>query len=403
MNPFTPTFGATPPLLVGRSTDIEDFREGLLQGPGAPERATLVVGLRGTGKTVMLNAYEDVAKQLGWRVISESTTPGLLSRLVTEHLPRLLAEEDPRQTDSRITSLSGGGLSATRQVTERHTIEPGLRTQLEDLARLLDQRGNGVLITVDEVHRNEIADLRELGSVIQHCIREDLPVAFAGAGLPSSVSDLLSDKVSTFLRRADKRIMGAVLPDDVAAAIEVPILDNGRQITPKALAIAVRGTGGYPFMIQLVGLHTWRSSGDATVIDEAHAERGVAQARRKVGDLVHASALADLSATDRSFLAAMAVDDVGPSKMGDIAERLGVDPTYAGQYRLRLLDAEMIRTSGYGRVEFTLPGLREYLRNHAATSTWDPAEYENWTPSQGASNERSEPPRTNPPGQGIPR
>lgn len=351
----------------------------------------------------MLNAYEDVAKQLGWRVISESTTPGLLNRLITEHLPRLLAEEDPRQTNSRITSLSGGGLSATRQVTERHPMEPGLRTQLEELARLLDERGNGVLITVDEVHRNEIADLRELGSVIQHCIREDLPVAFAGAGLPSSVSDLLSDKVSTFLRRADKRTMGAVLPDDVAAALEVPIMENGRQITPEALRTAVRGTGGYPFMIQLVGLHTWRSAGEALVIEEAHAERGVAQARRKVGDLVHASALADLSATDRSFLAAMAVDDTGPSKMGDIAERLGVDPTYAGQYRLRLLDAEMIRTAGYGQVDFTLPGLREYLRDHAATSTWDPAEYEHWNPSPGASQGRLEPPTSDPQGPGLSR
>lgn len=61
VNPFTPTFGTSPPLLVGRDTDLDDFREGLRGGPGSPERATLVTGLCGTGKTVMLNAYEDVA------------------------------------------------------------------------------------------------------------------------------------------------------------------------------------------------------------------------------------------------------------------------------------------------------------------------------------------------------
>ncbi|MDN5794791.1 MAG: ATP-binding protein [Intrasporangium sp.] len=68
MNPFTPTFGTSPPLLVGRDGDLEDFLEGLRGGPGAPERATLVTGLRGTGKTVMLNAYEDPspARRVGW-------------------------------------------------------------------------------------------------------------------------------------------------------------------------------------------------------------------------------------------------------------------------------------------------------------------------------------------------
>src|SRR4051794_38045568 len=97
-NPFTPTFGTSPPLLVGRDTDLEDFRAGLRGGPGSPERATLVTGLRGTGKTVMLNAYEDVAGTEGWLVISETATPNLIDRILHEHLPRLLSDVDPRQT-----------------------------------------------------------------------------------------------------------------------------------------------------------------------------------------------------------------------------------------------------------------------------------------------------------------
>lgn len=124
-------------------------------------------------------------------------------------------------------------------------------------------------------------------------------------------------------------------------------------------------------MIQLVGLHAWRADSAAVVIDADQAQRGVDQARRKVGQLVHASALADLSDVDRSFLAAMAHDD-GPSRMADIASRLGVDATYAGQYRLRLIAAEVIEPRGYGRVDFTLPGLRDYLREHAASSHWGP-------------------------------
>lgn len=373
MNPFTPTFGTSPPLLVGRDQDLDDFREGLRGGPGSPERATLVTGLRGTGKTVMLNAYEDVAGEEGWLVISETATPNLVDRITNEHLPRLLREVDPQQTESRLTGVSlPGGFGADREVSERHVPRPGLRSQLNQLTDLLAERGGGgVLITVDEVHRKGIGDLRELGTTIQHAFRERRNVAFVGAGLPSAVDDLLTDEVSTFLRRADRRHLRTVRPEEVAAAIAVPIRGAGRDITPEALQVAVAGTGGYPFMIQLVGLHTWRADSTAATIDTEQARRGVDQARRKVGQLVHASALADLSNVDRSFLAAMAHDD-GPSRMADIAARLGVDATYAGQYRLRLIAAEVIEPRGHGLVDFTLPGLRDYLREHAASSHWGP-------------------------------
>ena len=373
VNPFTPTFGTSPPLLVGRDTDLDDFREGLRGGPGSPERATLVTGLRGTGKTVMLNAYEDVAGAEGWLVISETATPNLVDRITHEHLPRLLREVDPRQTESRLTGVSlPGGFGADREVSERHNPRPGLRSQLNLLTDLLAERGGGgVLITVDEVHRKGLNDLRELGTTIQHAFRERRNVAFVGAGLPSAVDDLLSDEVSTFLRRADRRHLRAVRPEEVAEAIAVPVREAGRDITADALQVAVAGTGGYPFMIQLVGLHAWRADSSAATIDVDQARRGVDQARRKVGQLVHASALADLSGVDRSFLAAMAHDD-GPSRMADVAVRLGVDATYAGQYRLRLIAAEVIEPRGHGLVDFTLPGLRDYLREHAASSHWSP-------------------------------
>lgn len=410
MNPFTPTFGTSPPLLVGRDQDLDDFREGLRGGPGSPERATLVTGLRGTGKTVMLNAYEDVAGEEGWLVISETATPNLIDRITHEHLPRLLSEVDPRQTESRLTGVSlPGGFGADREVSERHVPRPGLRSQLGQLTDLLAERGGGgVLITVDEVHRKGMGDLRELGTTIQHAFRERRNVAFVGAGLPSAVDDLLSDEVSTFLRRADRRHLRTVRPEEVAAAIAVPIRGAGRDIAPDALQVAVAGTGGYPFMIQLVGLHTWRADSTAATIDIDQARRGVDQARRKVGQLVHASALADLSDVDRSFLAAMAHDD-GPSRMAEIAARLGVDATYAGQYRLRLIAAEVIEPRGHGLVDFTLPGLRDYLREHAASSHWGPEDLElppaNRPPLPGADQERRQlpGPPDNTGGRGLPR
>jgi hypothetical protein len=208
-NPFTPTFGTSPPLLVGRDNDLEDFREGLVEGPGSPERATLLTGLRGTGKTAMLNAYEDVAAGEGWLVISETARPGLVQRLTEEHLPTLLREHDPRRTQSRLTAVSlPGRVGAEREVKELHNPIPSLRSQLNLLVDLVGQAGGGgVLITVDEItnEKPSLADLRDLGDVVQHAFRARHNVAFAGAGLPAEVNGLLAGKGTTFLRRADRR------------------------------------------------------------------------------------------------------------------------------------------------------------------------------------------------------
>lgn len=199
-NPFTPTFGAPPPLLVGRDDVLDDFQDPLDEGPGSPRYVTLFTGGRGVGKTVMLNAAEDVAREARFVVISETASDGFVERLTTTHLPKLL----PRQR-RRVESV--------------------------DLAR-------------------------------------------AGAGA----------------------------------------------------------------------------------------------ARRRVGRLVIEPALNDLSAVDRTFLLRMAVDD-GPSKTSDIGERMGADVNYISQYRLRLIAAGMISAVGHGRVDFALPNLREWLREHAAIDT----------------------------------
>ena len=109
------------------------------------------------------------------------------------------------------------------------------------------------------------------------------------------------------------------------------------------------------------------TTADGSVIDGAAAAAGVQAARRRLGSLIHEPALRDLSHVDRTFLAAMAVDD-GPSRMADIAARLTADANYTSQYRLRLIAADMIHPVGHGHVDYTLPYLRDYLREHAAST-----------------------------------
>jgi AAA ATPase domain len=366
-NPFKPTFGISPPLLVGRNELIQDFSDALNDGPGAPARATIYTGARGTGKTVMLNAVQEQARSYGWLVIAETATPGLLQRLTTEHLPQLLTEQDPKATSRRLSGITvpGGLGGASWQTTDLHKVVPGLRSQITDLCEMLASGETGLVITVDELHRGLFDELAQLCTVVQHAFREELELMLVGAGLPAAVSDLLSEGVLTFLRRAERHDLGRVSDEDVALAIERPIANAGRKITAEALQLCVAGTAGYPFLIQLVGYRTWHQHPQRATITADDAQAGVEEARRRLGSLVHDPAFQACSDVDKTFLLAMARDD-GPSKISDIAKRLGVKPDYANVYRVRLIENQLIESAGRGRINFALPGLREYLREHAA-------------------------------------
>lgn len=160
--------------------------------------------------------------------------------------------------------------------------------------------------------------------------------------------------------------MDRVSDKDVEAALVTPLENIGYSWDLDALHDAVEACHGYPFMIQLVGLWSFRSA-EGTTIDRSAATEGIAKARRKLGQLVHEPALAELSDVDRSFLLFMAQDD-GPSKLSDIASRLKQTPQYTSNYKKRLIDAELIVAppGTTGIVDFALPYLREYLREHAA-------------------------------------
>lgn len=368
-NPFKPTFGFDPPLLVDRDDQIDDFVDAIEGGAGSPGRATLYTGARGEGKTVMLNAVQAEAERLGWLVISETATPGFVERIVRQHLPDLLRAFDLKTVQTRLTGITGplnlGG--ATWETTQRHIVEAGLRNQLELLTDLLRPNRTGVLISVDEIHYTQVAELRELAATVQHAFREARDVAFVGAGLPSAVSDLLNDEVLTFLRRAERHELTAVRTDeDVRRALRVPIAEAGRVVGDAALGVMADATQGYPFMIQLVGYNAWRATADKPEISIEDARRGVERARRRLGALVHAPELARLSGVDRLFLDAMARDD-GPSAIGDIQARLGKGHEYVSVYRRRLIDAGLIAGSGRGQVDFTLPYMRDYLREQRST------------------------------------
>ena len=361
-NPFKPSIGVTPPVLIGRDIVLDEVREALDMGPGAPGRTAIFTGARGVGKTVMLNAVEQLATEAGWVYISETATPGLLSRL-DEHLDDLLSQlrRKPRAKVTGVTlPASLGGLDLQHAEDEGPT---NTRRRLTAVLDILEAADSGLMITLDEVHGGVREELRELGALHQHMIRENRDLSLMMAGLPAAISSLLADRILTFLRRADKQHLLDVPVEDVQEAFVKTVRDAGRRISEEDAQRAAEATAGYPFLIQLVGYRMWQAA-EGDEIDRAAVERGITAARSRLGTLVHEPALHDLSDVDRAFLTAMS-QDTGPSKMYDIRERMKAPtPQYANTYRKRLIEAGMIRQVGRGKVDFAMPYLRDYLREH---------------------------------------
>lgn len=356
-NPFKPSAGSSPPELIGREASLERIREGVQDGPGAPGRVSLFSGARGIGKTVMLNEVESAYLADGWLRVRLTATPSMLGQLQAD-VRRLISEQSPG-AKRRLTGVSAGGVGVDWENTAT-TRSADLRSDVEALLDLLAP-DRGLLVTIDEVHGGERNQLREIAALSQHMIRDDREFALAMAGLPSSVSNLLSDHVLTFLRRADRHDLKALPVDDVEDALRHTVESSGRRLDRAEARTAAAATAGYPFLVQLVGYYSWRA-GDGARITAKNVDEGIRTARQRLRDLVHETALNDLSDVDRDFLVAMAEDE-GPSRVSDLATRLGRSAQYINGYRGRLVAAGVIETPARGRVAFAIPYLRETLRD----------------------------------------
>ena len=362
-NPFAPTFGAEPPLLAGRDDVFRDIANAWTTGPTHPAYTALLLGRRGSGKTVALEALRKMGRDRGWLSIAATAgTDGLLNRLAhraAEHLNKRIEELRSEILDD--LAAAGIGLRAA--------YDPGVdlsrRTAnvLRALAAHLEASGSGLVATVDELHAGDTDELRMLGVVVQDVTRiGQLPMSFVGAGLPILEDTLLADSSVTFLQRCARYEIGSLDPAATWAALVEPVRERGGRMAPEAVEYAVAVAQGYPFMVQLVGFHAWEAASDPTAeVTVNDVVTGAATARRQMGQLVITPMWRDLSNGSRRFLAAMAQDD-GASRTAEIAARLGVSSGYASVYRRRLMKAGMVAHAGLGQLDFALAPARQWIR-----------------------------------------
>ncbi len=251
---FSPSFGNRPSYLVGRGSVISTFISGLEQEPGNRDRAMLMLGQRGSGKTVLLWELADRARKLGFVV----ATPTVASEDMLERIVEKIQEAGgPYANKHRLSKLAGGSLSVfgfsaglefTRDVQETKSFQ----FKLTQLARKLTEQGHGILILIDELQANS-PEIRQLVTAYQELVGEGLNVALVMAGLPGAVSATLNDRVLTFLNRARKVTLEPLSVGDVDAYYQRAFEELDLDIPGNLRLDAARATQGSPYMLQLIG------------------------------------------------------------------------------------------------------------------------------------------------------
>ena len=378
-NPFTPGAGAPPPELAGRDEIIRAAQITLARvRMGRAERSQMLLGLRGVGKTVLLNRLLKDAKQTGYLTVwleapegerlAEYLAPALKAVLV-----RLSKVERARAYAAAAVGALRGFASAFKVsigefefgVTEPTTADTG---NIEvDLPELLVATGEAakaaetsVALFVDEVQYLSEQDLRGLIVALHRVAQEGLPLVLFGAGLPQ-VAALAGEARSYAERLFAYPAVGPLEPSAAASAVGEPIREQGCAIEADALQRIVDVTKGYPYFLQEWGKHAWNTAPGSpiTVADVEAASRIATDALDHNFFRVRFDRL---TPREQDYLRAMADLGPGPHQSGAIAEALGTISENVGPLRAGLIRKGMIYSPKHGETAFTVPMFDEFMR-----------------------------------------
>jgi hypothetical protein len=264
-----------------------------------------------------------------------------------------------------VQGFSAGALGFSLGITKKNVNEAhSFRFVVSELLDKLKAKQIQTVFLIDEVH-NETPEMREFITTYQHLVREEYDVSLLMAGLPSSVNDVLNDKVLTFLRRAQRVELESIDPKAVEIAYDEAFGQAKRSFVEEALSLSAKATEGYPYLIQLIGYFMYNAGKDC--IDEKLVQQALTLSKIELFKNVHDKIFGDLSVRDRDFLFAMAESD-DPAPVAWIRECLDVTPGYISKYRERLLADGVVKTAGYGKLSFAVPYMGEYLQEKLANS-----------------------------------
>jgi hypothetical protein len=378
-NPFTPGAGVQPPELAGRDQILEDARTALGRiKAGRSARSKLILGLRGVGKTVLLNSIEEDAGREGFSsVVLEAPENRQLTEMLVPPLRSLLLKLSRIE---RSKEIARRGLGVLRSFASVFKVEIGettfgvqeqvgtadsgiLESDLPEVflavASAAREAGSAVALFVDEVQYLSAKDLGALIVSLHKVGQKGLPLILFGAGLPQLAS-LAGEAKSYAERLFNYPDVGPLSNEAAGDAIREPMRREGVCIDDEALDRIVEKTKGYPYFLQEWGQHTWNTA-SRSPITAGDVEHATAQALRQLDAEFFRVRLDRLTPRERDYMRAMAALGPGPHRSGEIAQTLSINVTAAGPLRDGLIKKGMIFSPQHGDTSFTVPMFDEFL------------------------------------------
>lgn len=381
-NPFNPGAGVSPPELAGRSEVLETADTALARTKrGKHAKSLMILGLRGVGKTVLLNQIKDRAIALGYLAEMQDAHDGAeLKQLLIPVLRRLLLRLDRVQNTvetvrkgirvlrsfiGNITIAAGGaevtlGGDSEAGYADSGNLEDDLRDILIATAEAARDTGQPVAIFIDEL---QYLSKDELGALIRaiHAINQAaLPLILFGAGLPQ-LAGQAGDAKSYAERLFEFPRLGALLEVDAWKALRDPVEDEGARISDEALREIYEKTHGYPYFLQEWGYTAWNLAKDK-IITEQDAQAATEESIRKLDESFFRVRFDRTTPAERDYMRCLAELGEGPQRSADVAKKLGRNATSLGPVRDSLIKKGMIYSPEYALIAFTVPLFDEFMR-----------------------------------------
>lgn len=381
-NPFSPGAGSPPPELAGRDAILEQAR--VLLGrirDGRPEKSFLMTGLRGVGKTVLLNAMERMATREGYRTVSiEAYEDKPLALLLIPQLRRILfdlnrlagAGDKVRRAIAVLKSFIGGvkitigdvefglDIDPEQGAADSGDLEidlPNLFAAVGDAAK---ERQSAVALLIDEIQYLRSAELSALIMAMHKMQQRQAPLLLIGAGLPI-LPGMAGESKSYAERLFSFPDIGPLSKDESVRAIKEPLEAAGEAIEAKALQEIFRLTQGYPYFLQEWGYQVWNHA-ECSPITVRMVQETTLDVERRLDENFFRVRFNRLTPREKKFLRAMAQMGAGPYRTADIADALNVKITTLGPVRASLIKKGMIYSPAHGDMAFTVPLFDEFMR-----------------------------------------
>ncbi len=389
-NPYAPGAGTPPPELAGRDDLLRavDIASQRIRA-GRPAKSVLMVGLRGVGKTVLLDRMRDIAEAAGLHTLRMEapegrSLPAILAPQLRQALLRLSRSEQARELGRRALRALAGFAKSLKVKYEDIEVgidldpEPGLadngdlehdlQALLESAGRAAQAGGTALLLFIDELQYVEEEQLASLITALHRCAQQQVPVMLVGAGLPQLPGRMGRAK-SYAERLFDFPFVGPL--DEVSArtALEVPAAGLGVAYAPEAIALILAETQGYPYFLQEWGKHAWDAA-DASPITLEDVRSASITVTAAMDEGFFRVRFERLTPAEKRYLRAMAELGPGPHRSGDIAILLGRKVTSLGPTRSQLIAKGMVWSPSHGDTAFTVPMFDRFMRRIMPGEDW---------------------------------